>query len=589
VDARSDIFSFGVVLYEMLAGKRPFRGATDLEVLKTIAHGAPEPLGEELPIPLRMIVEKALEKDPADRYQSMRDMVVDLKRQTRQATELPASERSNRPLKWLAAVFLALAAGLAVWKVWSTLTPATVASPQIRSIAVLPLENLSGDPKEEYIAEGATDELISNLGQIHAFEKVISRTSVMRYKGGAKSMPEIGRELGVAAIVEGSVQRVSGHTRIRARLILASSEKQLWSREYDREGGDVLGIEAEVAGAIAQEIRAQITPQETVHLARSSKLDPAAQEAFLLGRSYAGRLNEGDLRRATEYFEKAIRIQPDYAAAYAGLSSTWQSRAIFGEGWHATEGFAHQAAMKALELDPSLAVAHAEFGTLLMLDDLDWAGAEKEMRRAAELDPNDLLSQDALAYLFSALGRFPEALEHAERAATLDPLNPATQSDYGRTLYRARRYDQAIPHLKRAIELDPQNPGSISRLADVYDETGKLQEAILLRQQALALYGPENGYASASLARTLALSGHRREAVASLERATHAKTPQATSIALAFFALGEMDRGFQWLRRALDDRAIVVFWKFDPIFDSVHSDPRFQELISRLHIPDSPR
>jgi serine/threonine protein kinase/tetratricopeptide (TPR) repeat protein len=586
LDARSDIFSFGVVLYEMLAGKRPFRGATDLEVLKTIAHGAPEPLGEELSVSLRMIVEKALEKDPAERYQSMRDMVVDLKRQTRQTTELPAPERSNRPLKWLAAVFLALAAGLAAWKVWPTLTPATVASPQIRSIAVLPLENLSGDPKEDYIAEGATEELIANLGQVHAFEKVISRTSVARYKETTKSMPQIGRELGVDAIVEGSVQRSAGRTRVRTQLILASTDRQLWSRAYDREGGDLLGVQAEVARAIALEIRAQVTPQESARLARSSKINSAAQEAYLLGRYHSDRYNEDDLRQAVEQFEKAIQLQPDYAPAYAGLANAWQKRGMFGTiGFHNADAPAHQAARKALDLDGSLAAAHSAQGELLMVYDWDWAGAEKEIRRAVELDPNSLESRGTLGDLMTVLGRFPEALEQRERTVALDPLSAPAQSSYGRTLYRARRYDEAIPHLRRAIELDPRAGVNSARLADVFEKTGKLQEAILIRHQAVER-SPDNSYYLSSLARAYALAGNYREARTWLAKANRAKVPNAASIALAYFALGEKDRGFEWLTKAVDDRAFVMFWKIDPTFDSVRSDRRFQALVARLKIPD---
>ena len=585
LDARSDIFSLGIVLYELFAGHRPFTGETAVDVLHAIRKSTPEPLGKDIPPTLRGIVEKALEKHPAERYQTALDLAVDLRRVQRPgALPTPLPLRGWRMWAPATALLIALGALVAI-----RLGPSRSSRLKISSIAVLPLANFSGDPGQDYVAEGATDELISNLGQIHALDKVISRTSVMRYKNSPKSMPEISRELGVDAILEGSVQRAAGNTRFRVRLILAANDKQLWSKVYDRDGGDVLGIEAEIAAAIAQEIRAQVSPQDTRHLSRASRLDPVAQEAYLLGLSHARHLTDGQLLQAIEYFEKAIRIQPDFAAAYAGLSGAWQSRATFGNlSWQVAENPARYTAGKAMELDPMLASAHMQLGNLLMSYDLDWSGAEKELRRAVELDPSDLPSQDALAYLYSALGRFPEALDHAERATTLDPLSPGTQSAHGRALYRARRYDEAILRLKRAIELDPQNPSSVSRLADIYDQTGKFEEAIALRQRAQTLFGPANSYAPAALSRTYALAGRRPEAVALLDKAIHSPTPQPSGIALAYFALGELDTGFRWLRRALDKRAIVVFWKFDPIFDSVRSDPRFQTIISQLHIPDRP-
>ena len=574
IDARSDIFSFGIVLYEALAQRRPFAGANNLEVMQRIIYSEFAPLGSEIPSDLRQVVEKALAKDPAKRHQTMRELTAGLRRLTRQTTGPAASGWRRWATAGALTIFVAL---LASW-----LWPRNPSVSKIDSVAVLPLENLSGDPSQDYIAEGATDELISDLGQIRAFEKVISRTSIMRYKGSTKSLSEIGRELRVTAIVEGSVQRAAGRTRVRARLMLASSEKQLWSQDYDREGGDVLGIEAEVAAAIAHEIRAQVTP----HLSRSGKVvAPDAQDAYLLALSYDQEGTAEGFRQAVASFEKAIQIQPDYAAAYAALSGAWTSRAVFGNlSWSAVEPAARQNVLKALNLDPDLAQAHMRLGLLLMTFDLNWAEAEKEMRRAVQLDPNDLASQGALAYLFSALGRFPEALEHASREATLDPFSPAAQSDYGRTLYRARNYDEAITHLKRSIELASQSPVSVSRLADVYDITGRREQAIALRKQALALFGPENSYAPAALARTYALAGRRAEAMPYLNQAIHARTPHATSIALAYFALGDLDRGFEWLQKAFDDRAVVIFTKFEPAFDSVSSDGRFQQLVAQLHL-----
>ena len=386
-DARSDIFSFGVVLYEALSGRQPFAGTSDLEVLQRVQHQTAEPLGEDMPPALRMVVEKALEKDPADRYQSMRDVVVDLRRLARQNIETRAPVmRSRRRVAMAAAAAVIIALGGAV--LWQMRPAATVEAPRIRSLAVLPLQNLSRDPDQEFFSDGATEALIANLAQIHDLA-VISRTSIMQYKGTTKTVPEIGRELGVDAILEGSVQRVEGRVRITAQLIRAATDTHIWARAYERDAADVLKLEAELARTIAQEIQAHLTPEEARRLASAPSISPDAREAFLLGRYHHFKDNEADLRRAIEYFQRAIQLQPDYAMAYAGLSLS--TRLFKTRGFTHDEGAARTAAVKAIELDPNLGEAHAAMAGL-KFDDWDWAGAETEARRALELNYVDEIS-----------------------------------------------------------------------------------------------------------------------------------------------------------------------------------------------------
>ena len=593
LNARTDLFSFGVVLYEMATGKLPFRGESTAIIFDSILNRAPVPpvrLNPDLPAELERIIDKCLEKDSNLRYQHASEIRADLQRLKRD-TDSERVTTSPKPgatraiaKRWkviaAGAAALLLVAVAAAWSLW----PHPVSTQQVRSIAVLPLKNLSGDPSQEYIAEGATEELIANLGQIHAFEKVISRTSTARYAGSPKSMPEIARELGVDAIVEGSIQRGGGRTRVLVQLISAN-DAQLWSQAYDHEGADLLSIEADVARAIAREIRARITAQERDHLARAGNIDPAAQEAYLFGAYHVARATGPDLRQAVEYFEKAIRLQPDYAPAYAGVSEAWQALGAFGVvSFHDTDQPARQAVRKALDLDPNLAAAHCQLGELFIMYDWDWRGAEREMRRAVELDPNSLRARVALGDLLTALGRFPEALEQKRRAVALDPLSAMAQSSYGRTLYRARRYEEAIPHVQRAMELEPQVSLHPDRLADVYEQMGRIQDALPIRQKNAE---DSSSYTLASLSRIYARLGRRKDAQAALAKATRAEPPNELSLALAYFALGDKDRCFEWLNKSVDDRQNVMFWKVDPKLDPVRSDPRFQALIARLKVPET--
>jgi len=573
-DARSDIFSFGVVLYEALSGRQPFAGGSDLEVLQRVQHQPAELLGEEIPPALRMVVEKALEKDPAERYQSMRDMVVDLRRLSRQTAETRA-QLATRSRRWAALAVAALViiamGAVALWK----MRPIATDAPRIRSIAVLPLQNLSRDPDQEFFSDGTTEALISSLAQIHDLD-VISRTSAMRYKGTTKTMSQVGRELGVDAIVEGSVQRVGGRVRITAQLIRASTDKHLWAREYERDAADVLKLEAEVARTIAQEIQAQLTPEEARRLASARSISPDAREAFLLGRYHSLKFNGADYRKAIEYSQRAIQLQPDYAAAYALLSET--SYRLRTGGFAKDEGATRTAAAKAIELDPNLAEAHQAMG-VINASDWDWAGAEREFRRAIALNPE---VDSSLSSLLTITGRHAEAIALVERVVKVDPLSAQAQDRLGTTLYFARRYQDAVASVKRAIELEPRSYLAMQMLGSVY-------EALARPQEALALFDRSEFRESPYIAEAYARLGRRDDALRVLNGLVkRGGAVDLQGMAGAYFALGDNDRGFEWLTKGFDTRAgYVPFLNVAPAFDGVRSDPRFKALVARLKLPNS--
>ena len=579
-DAPGDIFSLGCVLYEMIAGRRAFARATAGETLAAILRDEPPPLAEvdkEHPPELDRIVARCLEKNPGERSQSARDLsfaLKDLLAVSGTAESVPVGRTSWRRLLAFgaAAVFLIVATVAGFNAAWlrDRLLPKS-AVPRIGSLAVIPLENLSGDASQEYFADGMTEALISSLAQIRAL-KVVSRTSVMRFKGTTELMPEIARDLGVDAVVEGSVQRAGGRVRISAQLIHGATDRHLWAKEYEGEISNVLQLESDVARAIAEEIRVEITPEEQARLAAARPVNPEAHEAILLGRYHRWKLNETDLKQAIDYYNRAINLEPNNAAAYAGLSRAWAERGTWGTaGFHEVEASARGAAIQAVKLDDKLAAAHSALGQLKWFYDWDWPGAEREFRRALELDSSDSEARLSYGMMLVATGRFPDAVAQMQQAEQLDPLSSRLESDFGRVLYRARRYDEAVRHFQRAIELDPQNHGAYGRLGDVYQELGQLEEA-------LAMHEKGGGW---GVARVYALMGRRREALNMIEK-LKTRAGSAQEIALTYAALGDKDQAFAWLEKAVERRDNVVFLKTDPHWDSLRSDPRFSQLLRRI-------
>jgi eukaryotic-like serine/threonine-protein kinase len=580
LDSRSDIFSFGIVLYELLSGRRPFTGSTDLHVVEAVLHETPPPLGDEIPFELRGVVEKALEKDPSDRYQSMRDFVVDLRRLTRH-TDVAATVGKPAPrpgrLGLLAGVAaVAVIAGVGLWWGLRNSEGAAVSSPQIRSIAVLPLDNLSADASEEYFSDGMTEQLISSLAQVRAL-RVISRTSVMQYKKSPKNLTEIARELGADAIIEGSVRRVGGRVRVTAQLIHAASDAHLWAQDFDHDFSDVLKLQAEVADAIVRQIKVQVTPEEANQLNASRPVNPKAYELFMLGRYHYWQRTPDNWKKSVEELEQAVRLQPDYAPAHAALSMAFsQGRDLL---FTQSEGSRRQAAQKAIELDPLLAEAHAALAGI-KFDDWDWDDTLVEFQKAFELNPESIDVCGCYANVLAAFGRFDDAIRIVEHGIRVNPLSIELRNNYGFVLYMARRYSDAERELLRAIELEPRDVFAYIFLASTYLDTGRLQDALKYADR------PEL-QASSTLGRVYAALGRRDEVLKIIGRMDADANPH--DVALMHFVLGDDEKGFIWLSKSIDQRQGFARWiNVAPYFDRVRSDPRFAALVARLKLPDSP-
>jgi TolB-like protein/Tfp pilus assembly protein PilF/tRNA A-37 threonylcarbamoyl transferase component Bud32 len=584
LDARSDIFAFGVVLYELLAGQRPFAGANDLEVMQTIIHGTRQPLPAEIPMGLRGVVEKALEKDPTHRYQSMRDMVVDLRRLVRpsgEATAPVAPARRTIAGALIGATVVLLIAGIAAWKFWPR-----AGYRQIRSLAVLPLRNVSPAPDQQYFADGMTDALTTGLAQVSALS-VIARTSTLRYEGTQKTTPEIARELHVDAVVEGSVQRSGDRVLITAELVDGSNDHHLWAKSYERDARDALGLQNEVAQAIVGEIQVKLTPQEQARLATPRPVNPEAQEAYLRGMYWR---EKGNDPKSFQYIQQAVEKDPSYAAAWAALSVAYGIMNDAGL-MSAKEAYPKEraAATRALELDDTSAEAHLALAGILQYSDWNWAEADRELQYAIKLNPNLALAHAVRSEGLAARGKFDEALGEFRRALQLAPFDVTV--NYGMTegLFWARQYDQTIEQGQKANELFPHIFHGI--IGQAYEQKGNFQHAISELQEMVRAAKDRPRFPSrlADLAHAYAVFGNKHETsrvLAELTEMSKRGEVNAYAFAIVYTGMGDKDRAFVWLDKAYDERSSDLPWiKADPRMDPLRSDARYKELLLRLGLP----
>jgi TolB-like protein/DNA-binding winged helix-turn-helix (wHTH) protein len=463
-------------------------------------------------------------------------------------------------------------------------------SPQIHpigSLAVLPLENLSSDPGQQYFADGITDELITDLAQISNL-KVISRTSTIQYRGTKKSIPEIGKALRADALIEGTVERDANRVRIRVQLIDSASDRHLWARSYDRELRDVLLLQSEAARDIAQEIRGQVAPAQSAAVPTApSSVNPEAYEAYLKGRYFLNKRSSEGMKTAAGYFEQAIALDPRFALAYAGLADCYSLLGSDTLPASVASAKARTAALKALELDPSIAEGHTALAVVHFYYDWNWSDSERELQRAIQLNPNYATAHHWSSIYLSAMGRFPEAIQEAERAHELDPLSLSITLSLATEYRDARRFDRSIELLSAVLELDSNFAAAHQGLGKTYQAMGLWKLAVEEFQRAVAL--SHDSESLTGLAYAYSASGERAEALKIVDQLRAQPASNYVSpfnMAAVFTGLGEKDKAFFYLDRAYHERdSRLPFLAVDRWFEPLRSDPRFVELCSRMGLP----
>jgi len=459
---------------------------------------------------------------------------------------------------------------------------------RIESIAVLPLENLSRNPDEDYFADGMTDELITNLAKISAL-RVTSRASVMHYKGGSKPLPKIAQELNVDAIVQGSVQRSGDRVRINAQLIYAPTDTHLWAESYERDLRDVLALQNEVARSIANEVRIRLTPQEQRSLADVRPVSPEAYEAYLKGRYHLNKGNEEEVKKSIEDFEQAYGKDPGYALAYAGLADSYLALSTYHFTPREIKPKAKAAAVKALQLDETLAEAHTALGAVSLTYDWDWPTAEKELKKAIELNPSSANAHHWYAHYFSAMGRHDDAIAEIQRAHRLDPLSLDINADEVLILFMARKYDQAIAQGHKAIDLDPDFYLPHFFLALPLAQKGESAEAIRELERARQL--DDSPMILAVLGGVYAFAGEKIQARSVLNQLMQIPKQHyvyicSYEIAIICLGLGEKDRAFDYFQKGYRDRSDCMIWlKADPRLDGLRSGPSYLDLLRQVGLP----
>jgi serine/threonine-protein kinase len=593
LDARTDLFSLGVVLYELAAGRLPFSGDTAAQTIDQICHATPVELGslrKDMPAELQRIVGKCLEKDPERRYASARDLVVDLRNLQRDRD--PGSRAVTGPLRSGTRRFAALGAAgvLMVVATAAGVFYRSSAHASIGSVAVLPFENATGDPANEYLSDGISESLINKLATLPGL-RVISRTSAFAFKGKQLEPREIGRKLGVDALLLGSLARRGSELAISAELVNVRDAAQLWGEKYSRRADDVLQVEGEIASTIARTLRRQLSGKEQARLARGATDDPEAHRLYLKGREYlVGTQQEMD--KSVDYFRQAVAKAPTYALAHAGLAEAYTTQAFLrGSERKEVVDKARAAVGRALELDPELAEAHAALGLVRFYFEWDWGGAEAEFRRGLELNPGSRAVHEEYGWFLTALGRLDDGVAHSRKAAELDPLSMGPIHDIAVNDMVRARYQQAEAGFRRAIDINPNWTWGYIKLARTLAYQKRCPES--LAQAEIAERRIAGGAAPLSrswLGITYAMCGETARARQKLDE-LHALSKKQyvdpSALSPVYWRLGEKDEALRWFERAFEDRSPnMVYAGLEPRLNpGIEGAPRFAALVRRMAFP----
>jgi TolB-like protein/Flp pilus assembly protein TadD len=545
----------------------------------------PEPLARyksDVPSGLQRIVDKALAKERDKRYQHADEMATDLRSAAANLSGSGGAVRRRSRLPWVAAAVAFILAVILILLFYPKSQPQPVIG---KSIAVLPFKNLSDSKEDEYFSDGLTEDIITQLSKISGIEKVIARTSVMRYKGSAKSIRDVGRELDVATVLEGSVRRAGNQVRIVAQLIDAHSEGHLWADTYDKEMTQIFAIQSDVAQRIAAALKAKLAPGEKEKIEKIQTQNTEAYQLYLKGRFHWKKRNREGFVKAIQYFNQAIEKDPSFALAYSGLADAYITQtAYFFLSPKEAGSKAREAVLKALTLDPSLAEPHTSLASLYEIE-RDWAKAEKEYQRAMELNPNYATGRQWYGEYLAEMGRFDEALIELEKAQELDPLSPILFSTKGSILAGMHRYDEGIEQAMKALEIDPNFSRGHSVLGLLYFLKGEGDAAIREHKKAVELSGgsPEH---TAYLGWTYGLLGQKEEAGKILrEFLSMSKLRYVPSylIGALYLSIGEEDQAFAWFNEAIENHEqAMLYLKFDPTLNPIRKDPRFSELLKKM-------
>ena len=620
LDERTDIFSLGVVLYEMVAGRLPFEGNNTTEVLaEIISDHEPPPLARysrATPSELERIVSKALRKDRDERYQTIKDLLLDLQslkqelefekkleRSVSQKAEISSEARTqasaievsapktnaiigytraieqNRRNILIAAVLILAAITVGYFYF------ARASRRTINSIAVMPLVNASNNPDMEYLSDGISESLINSLSQLPDV-KVIASTSSFRYKGKQIDPEDVAQTLGVQAILTGRVSQRADDLLINVELVRTADKTQIWGEQYSRKVSDLLSVQRDIAKEITTNLRLKLTGVEQARIAKRYTENPEAYQLYLKGRFYWNKRTGDAAKKAIDYFNQAIEKDPNFALGYAGLSDAYQLLNLYSEA-SPREVFprAKATAQRALELDSSVAEAHTSLASTLFFYDRNFPEAEREYQRAIQLNPNNATAHHWYGVTYLAkMQRFDEAIAELKRALELDPLSLAINTDLGNTYVQARQYDKAIDQLRKTIEMDQSFYFAHVVLGMAYELKGELQNAIAEYQTARRLN--DDPFVLALLGNSYAVSGKRDVALKIADQLKQLATQRfvyAYGIALIYVGLGDKDEAFQWLEKSYQAReARITRLKVDPFLDSLRSDPRFEDLSRRV-------